>query len=86
MNRAKESSICSAVYAKNQFSWTNKHYKVTDKEAWQNALKIASNTLAGITPMLDFKATHFHNSSVKPKWAKKAKKVAKIGSHTFYVL
>lgn len=81
MNRATY-SVCDAVYAKNQFSWT-KHYSSTprDIKAWEESFKVATRMYYEGSY---FSATHYHNNTVKPSWAKKLKRIAKIGNHTFY--
>lgn len=88
LNRTKSerfpSTICGVVYQKGQFSWTRKYAKVKiNVEQWQAAKDAAVSAYMGTDIISNFKATHFHNTSVNPGW--KMKKVAKIGNHTFYV-
>ena len=85
MNRVRDprypNTICKVVYQPGQFSWTAddvKSKKVNSHE-WQlavNAATAAYNTING------FRATHFHNISVKPRW--RLTRIAKIGNHIFY--
>ncbi len=77
-------TICKVVYQKNQFSWTKKPHKLIYNEAWTQALSIAETAIEDGVALPNFNALYFHNYSVKPKWAKKKRKVAKIGSHSFY--
>lgn len=89
LNRTKSerfpSTICGVVYQKGQFSWTRNYAKVKiNVEQWQAAKDAAFSAYMGIDTLGNFKATHFHNTSVNPGW--KMKKVAKIGNHTFYVI
>ena len=73
-------SICKVVYQPKQFSWTIKpsKAKINPEEWFQSidAASIAYNTKG-------FKATHYHNFTVKPKWG--LKKIAVIGQHIFYI-
>lgn len=79
LNRATN-SICDAVYAKKQFSWTAHYSKIPrDTKAWQASEVAAYTAYYG---KYSFTATHYHNTKVHPKW--KLKKVAKIGNHIFY--
>ena len=40
--------------------------------------------LQGKPRILTGKATHYHNTSVAPRWAKKLVRTARIGAHIFY--
>ena len=76
-------SICQVVYQKNQFSWTRKYAKInTGSVQWKQSKEAALEALMNREILGTFKATHFHNTKVSPKW--KLRKVAKIGTHTFY--
>ena len=79
-------SICSVVYQKNQFSWT-RDYKLqrlrVNSEQWQDAKEIAMQAYMDRGILGKFKATHFHNAQVSPRW--KLRKVARINNHTFYM-
>ena len=78
LNRADNSSVCEEVFRPNQFSWTLKTKTIKYDEA---SLTVAWEALT-IRP--NFSATHYHNSTVKPKWSYSFKKITKIGNHTFY--
>lgn len=87
LNRTKSerfpSTICGVVYQKGQFSWTKNYSKVRVNPAqWQAAKDAAFSAYMGVETLGNFAATHFHNTSVAPKW--KLKKVARIGKHHFY--
>ena len=86
MLRAKNSgrSLCEEVFEDRQFSWNLIERPVVRKgEAWDTALYVARGTL--ISPANFSKgATHFHNNSVKPKWAKSLCETVRIGKHIFY--
>jgi spore germination cell wall hydrolase CwlJ-like protein len=75
-------SICKVVYQKGQFSWTKNYSKVkVNQQQWQDAKDAAAYAL--LNRDYNFKATHFHNATVKPRW--KLKRVAKIANHYFYM-
>lgn len=86
MNRAQESgdSICKVVYKPSQFSWTLKPQPAPKGQGWTDAKNIACTVLKGESQDPTRGSTFFHNSTVKPTWASKLKKVIKIGGHTFY--
>ena len=88
--------VCRVVYYKqwskrrqnyiSAFSWTND--KVTDipeeSEAWIEAVRIAREIYRDeVTPKVN-NALFYHADYVKPRWARKKVKVAKIGKHIFY--
>lgn len=87
LNRTEDtrfpSSICGVVYQKKQFSWTAKHNKVKiNEKQWKIALEASNEAYINRDTLGVFKATHFHNTYVRPKW--KLRRVAKIGNHIFY--
>lgn len=77
-------TICQVVYAPKQFSWTNNPQPITDSRAWRQSLELAEQVLRGFAEIKDFPALWFHHVSIKPRWAKKKKKIAHIGKHVFY--
>lgn len=80
-----QSSICKAVYASKQFSWTIGGAKrIKDTKAWQDAVVVAQAVLTQSIRLPDFKALYFHTKQVKPKWAKTKRIVAVINNHIFY--
>lgn len=86
LNRTKSpeypSSICGVVYQKGQFSWTSKPHKVTEWNEYTDSLLAATLAMEDSTVLGDFKATHYHNTTVAPAWG--LRKIAKIGRHIFY--
>lgn len=84
-------SVCQKPY---QFSCWNRsdpnHRKlqdVTDKDIhFATALRIARRALAGTFPDNTGKATHYHERSVSPYWAKGEVPTRSIGRHVFYRL
>ena len=90
LNRVKSknypNSICEVVYQKRQFSWTNKiPTKKINPKLWQQASEIAVKAYLNPKILGNFKATHYHNLTVKPKWSYKLTFVKQIGNHIFYV-
>jgi N-acetylmuramoyl-L-alanine amidase len=86
MNSGKfPSTVCGVVYQKGQYSWARgKAPKITDKNAWQESLRIATEAVdTGLTELDNFKALYFHSKQVKPNW--KFKRLATIGNHVFYI-
>lgn len=80
-----QSSICKAVYADRQFSWTiGKPKKVKDIKAWEASVAIATAVLTKSIHLPDFKALYFHTKQVKPRWNRSKRVVAVIGNHIFY--
>ena len=73
-------TVCEVVYQKNQFSWTRKQSKSTK---WQESRYLAQKAYDNRDILGSFKATHFHNLRVNPRW--KLKRLTKIGGHIFYV-
>lgn len=86
--RAKKdpAKYCAVIYAKDQFSWTRGKPRAVDKRspAWKDAVAVAKSfrLFADRTKG----ATHYHLSSISPRWGKEAFRVASIGRHKFYRL
>lgn len=77
-------TICGVVYQRDQFSWTRfKNKKITDMNAWSDAIAVANLAIEDPYILGNFVATHYHNTSVNPRWG--LAKVAKIGKHIFFV-
>jgi spore germination cell wall hydrolase CwlJ-like protein len=85
-------SICSVVqqgaHRLNacQFSYEcdGKPERITERGSWALAGKIAQVMIEGRPRMLTGAATHYHATSVRPRWARRMHKVARIGDHVFY--
>jgi spore germination cell wall hydrolase CwlJ-like protein len=89
------SSICGVVYQNRhhykgcQFSFAceGKSLRITERDAWMTALRIADEVLAGRTYISDVgRSTHYHANYVRPRWARSLKKMDVIGRHVFYRL
>ncbi len=97
LNRVKApsypSTVCGVVYQNKK--WRNRcqfsfacdgiRDKVTDKKSYAQAQKVAKNVTSGKAWSRDIgSSTHYHATYVSPKWAKKMKRMTKIGRHIFY--
>lgn len=75
-------SICGVAYQKAQFTNINRikphHINEQTKSVVQEIIERYQNGTLNRTVM------YFHNTSVKPKWSYKKKRVAKVGAHIFY--
>ena len=71
-----------------QFSYNcdGRPEKITEAEAFDRAGRIARAMLDGRARTLTGRATHYHNTSVRPRWSRKLERTAKIGDHVFYRL
>lgn len=52
--------------------------------AWQRAVAIADDALAGRNTSPVGNATHYHTTAIRPYWAPSLTRVATIGAHVFY--
>lgn len=99
LNRARSglypSSVCGVVYQNRHrhlacqftFACEGKSLRITDGESWRTATRVATEVLEGKTYLADVgAATHYHADYVRPRWARKLKKMDTIGRHTFYKL
>ncbi len=99
LNRATSglypASICGVVYQNRthykacQFSFAceGKSLRVTEQDAWRNAVRIADEVVQGKTYVSDVGgATHYHAKYVRPGWARRLVKMDVIGHHIFYKL
>lgn len=90
LNRKRDdgfpNSTCSVIYQQHQFEWTkNGKRNLAERDAWKVSQRIAYVTYIN-KDRLDRTngALHFYNpKKVKPKWAKKARRVKKIGNHLY---
>ena len=92
VNRLKSgkwgNNICSVVYAKKQFSWTN-HKKLSkpDVVGWAQAQEVAVNTLNGTRVRGLDQSLFYHADYIKsPGWVDNRHYVTQIGQHKFYNL
>ena len=75
------------VRHKCQFSWwcDGKSDKVKDEQSWMNALEVADLVMNDrISIDVVDKSPHYHAYYVRPAWAKRKNKVARIEDHIFY--
>ena len=85
-------SVCGVVHQGEdrmnscQFSFIcdGKAETIGDPKAFEGLGKVAWVMLQGKPRILTDKATHYHNTSVSPRWAKKLVRTARIGEHIFY--
>lgn len=78
-------NVCEEVFLDRQFSWNNGDVrpKIHNPYAWDMALFVAGASLEQRTSFTQG-ATHYHNGTVSPKWAKKLCQTVRIGKHVFY--
>jgi spore germination cell wall hydrolase CwlJ-like protein len=99
LNRVKSglypSSICGVVYQNRHrhlacqftFACEGKSLRIIDPDSWRSAARVAKEVLEGKTYLADVgAATHYHADYVRPRWAKRLKKMDVIGRHIFYKL
>lgn len=97
LNRVKNptypSSVCAVVYQNKkwrnrcQFSFACDRIKdnVNDPKRWEIAKYVARETTEGRIWLTQVgSSTHYHAVYVRPKWASRMEKVARIGLHVFY--
>ena len=58
--------------------------RINDMLAWDQVGRVAALMLGGRPRILTDDALYFHNTSVRPSWAKKFVRTARIGQHVFY--
>ena len=75
-------TICGVAYQKAQFTNVRKvkphHINEQTRDVVQEIIERYNNGT------LNKRVMYFHNTSVKPKWSYKKKRVAKVGAHIFY--
>jgi hypothetical protein len=57
---------------------------IGNRKVFEELGKVAWVMMQGKPRILTGKATHYHNTSVKPRWASKFVRTARIGAHIFY--
>ena len=86
-------TICGVVYQNQhrrhgcQFSFAcdGKAEARHETEAWTRARQIAEAMVGGRKSVASLaRATHYHATSVRPRWAKAMRKLSTIGNHVFY--
>ena len=99
LNRVKSGlypdSVCGTVYQNRthrnacQFSFAcdGKSLRITEPEPWKIAVRIADAVTLGSTYSAHVGgSTHYHANYVRPRWARRLKKMDVIGAHIFYKL
>lgn len=99
LNRVKSglypNSICGVVYQNRHrhlrcqftFACEGKSLRIAEPEPWKVASRIAKEVLGGKTFLAEVGgSTHYHANYVRPRWAKRLKRMETIGSHIFYKL
>jgi len=100
LNRANDPrfprTVCGVVQQRAkgvcQFSWVctkGPHSRPSlrrpaDVDAWEAAGRIAHMVFDGTIERIVGNATHFHTTSVRPSWAKRIERIARVGAHIFY--
>lgn len=97
LNRVKSgrylASVCGVVYQNRHrklacqftFACEGKSLRVTERAPWQAAVRIARDVYEGRIYLEEVEnSTHYHADYVRPRWAKKLKKMDVIGRHIFY--
>jgi spore germination cell wall hydrolase CwlJ-like protein len=93
-NPTYPNTVCGVVYQNDnwrnrcQFSFACDGIKdrVRSPKHWNVAEEIALATTAGKIWLKEVgSSTHYHATYVRPPWAKRMRKVGKIGLHIFYV-
>lgn len=75
-------TICGVVNQPGQYSWHGKAKRISDQDAYQQALKVATAAINGRSADPTRGATYFFSGRA-PGWARRFETTAVIGSHTF---
>ncbi len=79
--------VCSVVYQKSQFSWTDESYStITEPVMWDAVYTVAAAMYSQYSSAVVYAegATHYHADYVLPFWAVSKIPVNVIGDHVFY--
>ena len=57
---------------------------IAEMDAYRQVGKVAKLMLDGAPRLLTHGATYYHNTGVRPSWARKFSRVAEVGPHLFY--
>jgi hypothetical protein len=91
-SKSYPNSVCSVIQQGQskrngcQFSFIcdGKVEHIGNRQSFEELGKVAWVMLQGKPRILTDKATHYHNGSVSPNWAKQLVRTARIGYHIFY--
>lgn len=69
-----------------QFTYTCDGHEeaIAEPQAYERVAKVARAIIDGAAADLTGGATHYHNTAVRPRWAKTFTETARIGVHIFY--
>lgn len=69
-----------------QFTYTcdGREEVIAEKQAYMRVSKVARAVIDGVAGNLTDGATYYHNTTVKPRWARRFTQTARIGVHVFY--
>ena len=88
-------SVCGVVFQNQErhnacqfsFACDGHPLRMTEADAWTNAVRIAHEVTDGTTYVSDIGgSTHYHANYVTPFWARSLKRMEVIGHHIFYTL
>lgn len=78
-------TVCGVINQPSQFSYTIGGAKpIRNKAAYERAVQIAAEALAGAPRRLTGGATYFHTPAVRPAWSRRFERTVQIGRHIFY--
>lgn len=69
-----------------QFHWwcDGRSDEPQERRAWNEAVELARQAMAGKVGDPTNGALYFHNTGVRPSWADKHRRTTRIGSHVYY--
>lgn len=88
-NRMERSgkSACEVVFEPRQFSWTARRVGAPrEADAWRRAQELALLVMEDQIVDITRGATHFHETTIRPTWSRRAKQSVRIGAHVFHRL
>lgn len=91
-HKAFPSTVCSVVYqgaerttgCQFSFACDGSNAKLPYGKHWDEAQMIAKHMMMGASTPITNRATHYHTTSVSPKWAPTLRKLRKYDTHVFY--
>lgn len=89
MNRVSDprwpGDVCRVTRQRDQFSWLGRVNPLPgDEFAWRVAVRVSHRVLVHRSTDTTGRATHYHNTSVAPRWARTMTITKRIGRHVFY--
>ncbi len=88
-------TVCEVVYEKRwdrirkrhvgAFSWTElEAVSTSDEKAWQRAMEVAGDAYYAKAAQRMGGALFYHARHIRPSWARKKVRIARVGRHIFY--